>query len=334
MLSDEEVGQKFLEYMKEGRIGFVTFHPSLSYEEFIEGITAETKDGEVRYYIKNGLFKNICYRAIYGALKNCDNEEEEIKELKKYKLEDILRDKDVRKKFSDKFFGLENDLKNEIFENAPKFVLIIDEINRGNIPKIFGELITLLEPDKRIGEENEIIATLPYSQEKFGVPPNLYIIGTMNTADRSIALLDVALRRRFSFVEFAPGSYLEGEWKEWWNNTNKCDNKAIRLTIEAIKAINNKMLGEEDSEIRIVNAKDKLIGHSFAMKIENEKDTLRVWKYEILPLLEEYYRCDYGKIEKLLGKDAFGLIYDENKSIRLDENTDIIEILNKIIERK
>jgi 5-methylcytosine-specific restriction protein B len=232
-------------------------------------------------------------------------------------------------------------LNNIEITNPLPHILIIDEINRGNIPKIFGELTTLLEPDKRVGKEHEIFLTLPYSKEKFGVPPNLYIIGTMNTADKSLALLDVALRRRFAFLEFPPGSYLEdnekGEWKTWWENPDSIigdnDKKYVGLTIKAIKSINDRILGKYNkTSVKLTHAKDKLIGHSFAMKNGGDmgdEDCAMLWRYEILPLLEEYYNGNYDKIQELLGKDAFRDIYDENNSIK--ELTDIEKVLKLII---
>lgn len=140
------------------------------------------------------------------------------------------------------------------------YYLIIDEINRGNISKIFGELITLLEEDKRLGEDNELMVTLPYSKEQFGVPKNLYIIGTMNTADKSIALVDIALRRRFTFVRMEPlEEYLP----------------------ENIKKINQIIKDRRGS--------DYLIGHAYFM---GNHDHDFVMKYKIRPLLEEYF---YGE---------------------------------------
>lgn len=140
------------------------------------------------------------------------------------------------------------------------YYLIIDEINRGNISKIFGELITLLEEDKRLGEDNELMVTLPYSKEQFGVPKNLYIIGTMNTADKSIALVDIALRRRFTFVRMEP--------------------------IEKFLPENVKKINEIIKERR---GSDYLIGHAYFM---GNHDNEFVMKYKIRPLLEEYF---YGE---------------------------------------
>jgi len=418
--------------MNEGRINFVTFHPSLSYEEFIEGMRAKTKDGKVEYDVEDGIFKTMCINASFEIIKNNISSEtldfervyehfkakfiESVEPInlttirdKKFKIIDIndLRISiqplngnnrfNIRKNYLKKIFISRDDLtspndirkvkkiskdvislssyyfaitqflndihsdqneeinfemldyndrkkyvldfisnKTKLEENDSDkmpFVLIIDEINRGNIPKIFGELITLLEPDKRLGSDNQIVLTLPYSKEKFAVPPNFYIIGTMNTADRSLALMDVALRRRFAFVEFGPGDMLEGKWKTWWDIPTECKNECIQLTIQAIHAINMKILGNENRTTKLTHGKDKLIGHSFAMKNGekmDEDECATLWKYEIFPLLEEYYNGNYDKIEELLGNSAFGMIYENNSIKKLSEDN-IKEVLGQII---
>ena len=192
----------------------------------------------------------------------------------------------LAKQHASYFFKLFEKLNNQSIDSSHKTVereikknhyLIIDEINRGNISKIFGELITLLESSKRLGEDDELTTTLPYSKEPFGIPPNLYIIGTMNTSDKSIAHLDIALRRRFGFVEMLP-SYDETIIK----------NKACR---DLLKALNNR--------IEILLDKDHLIGHSFFCG-KTEDDIPRIMQYEIVPLLEEYFYGDFEKIEHIL----------------------------------
>ena len=163
------------------------------------------------------------------------------------------------------------------------YVLIIDEINRGNISKIFGELITLLEPSKRLGETEELKIRLPYSGEEFGVPKNLYILGTMNTADRSIALLDIALRRRFNFIEMPPKYNLL--------KTINCKEGEINLQ-DLLKAINTR--------IEFLLDKDHLIGHSYFINIKTFEDLKEVFKNSIMPLLQEYFYDDFEKIKFIL----------------------------------
>ena len=160
-------------------------------------------------------------------------------------------------------------------------ILIIDEINRGDVSKIFGELITLIEEDKRIGKEHQMTVTLPYSREPFGVPNNLYIIGTMNTADRSIALLDTALRRRFDFEEMMPKpELLRGK-----------DIEGVDLE-QLLTKINDRIKNEYD--------RDHQIGHSYLMEVENKEQLERAYKNRILPLLNEYFYNDIDSVAKIL----------------------------------
>ena len=165
------------------------------------------------------------------------------------------------------------------YKTDKPYVLIIDEINRGNISKIFGELITLIEPDKRQGAAHEIKAKLPYSQSSFAVPQNLYIIGTMNTSDRSIAAVDIALRRRFKFMEMMPDKNLVANFGIGFQDIFEKLNKKIKLLLD----------------------RDHQIGHSYFIKTKYEKadaETLKqIWFQEILPLLNEYFYCDWEKLK-------------------------------------
>ncbi|WP_265606650.1 McrB family protein [Campylobacter jejuni] len=367
----DEKKAKFDEYVKNRQIVFTTFHQSYGYEEFVEGIKpridSKENSKEVEYEIKDGIFKELCKKALDNYKVSLLTQEEFVKsEDLENKIEIFLDELVDQQKFIEKIqsggFKLEeyNEkyriitddtnanlyLNLEIFktllENKDKiingrsikqilnnkhrrqidsyyfqlvklfkereqdykvdnnpsekpelkpYIIIIDEINRGNVSKIFGELITLIEPSKRIGEKEELKVTLPYSGEKFGVPKNVYIIGTMNTADRSITSLDTALRRRFEFIEMMPDV-----------SKLSMDCEGINLQ-ELLKAINTR--------IEYLLDREKTIGHAFFVSVENLEDLKKVFQNKIIPLLQEYFYNDYALINEVLNDN--GMIFEDKK---------------------
>ena len=239
--------------------------------------------------------------------------------------------------------------------NIKPYILIIDEINRGNISKILGELITLIEPSKRIGAEEELRVTLPYSNETFGVPSNLYIIGTMNTADRSIALLDTALRRRFDFVEMMPQPEL---LKNIWivKDTEQRDNENLVIPKNRMEELDEymseksnclyKILDSINNRIEFLLDREHTIGHAFFFEKAKfyQSDEYGEW-YEltleslkeifvkkIIPLLQEYFYDDYAKIDAVLNGNKMieitevkvsSLFSKKDKDLELDDKKSI-----------
>ena len=392
--SRDEARARFQGFVKEGRIVFTTFHQSMTYEDFVEGIKPlEPEEGEqVVYRVEPGIFRRLCTEAafVYG-------EQGEATESRKVQdflvavdklIETVESGSDsvtvttrtgtemfveglssrgnlqVTHQNRNRFYAVSREgllklhrafpdlskvenfvprfravvagnesaywaVLNEVRENYLQqgegstenhpysleekqqvvsgldeeayrqnvnepYVLIIDEINRGNVAEIFGELITLIEPDKRLGQSESTRVMLPYSKEWFGVPPNVHIIGTMNTADRGVEALDVALRRRFSFVEMPPQPEL------------------VR-TEGAAKGSNGVVAGIDLAELlRTINRrleklldKDHRIGHSYFLRVGSVEDLKLAFHHKIVPLLQEYFFGDYGKMGLVLGELFF-----------------------------
>ncbi len=410
------IKERYDKYVKEGRIVFTTFHQSMSYEDFIEGIkpiAPETEGQPIKYKVIGGIFKNICNEArkadykiaklngdvheltpelfadFYKSLadnlpsKDSNNSDFRLKtptgydfelyknsantivvkagdkitpmSLSLFELTRVFFEKNTPNLKSYTNPTIQHILKNVEIEsidvdNSKKpFVLIIDEINRGNVSSIFGELITLIEEDKRIGANEELRVVLPYSkdnEDKFGVPPNLHIIGTMNTADRSVEALDTALRRRFVFKEMLPQTELLSpsamycrllwEYKDVeWSNIEYVEKENMLfdfLGVEKALEENKKDIWEDmkdeeitektsyfdqfnfngynlqrildiiNNRIEILLDKDHLIGHSYFMNVSNEIELKKAFSKQIIPLLQEYFFGDYGKIALVLGE--------------------------------
>ncbi|XMD75379.1 type IV methyl-directed restriction system, component McrB [Campylobacter lari] len=369
---DDRINRKklFDKYVKNGQIVFTTFHQSYGYEEFVEGIKPiinnDENSQELKYEIKNGVFKELCDKSLKNYISSIQNENEtdldklifefanyinqnfldkgnefplenkvnvkkillnskdeyrsfllggSIKSPQRLTIDVIKRDyldfingrilsfKDIKPKYDSQsdyhgnatyYFMFYKKLKefeslqNEKFkikkDNLKPYIIIIDEINRGNVSKIFGELITLIEPSKRIDESEGLKVTLPYSGEKFGVPKNVYIIGTMNTADRSITSLDTALRRRFEFVEMMP---------------------KLNVLSDNCKGVNlQKLLEFINTRIEYLLDREKTIGHAFFIGVDSLEKLKKVFQNKIIPLLQEYFYNDYALIDAVLNKNG------------------------------
>lgn len=230
-----------------GQIVFTTFHQSMSYEDFVEGIKPILVNDQVQYEVQDGIVKQLAAQAIQHP--------------------------------------------------NLSYVLIIDEINRGNTASILGELITLLEADKRLGMPHAITVQLPYSKAVWGLPPNIHIVATMNTADQNIEQLDLALRRRFSFVEIAPNAAVLPQDIEGIN---------IALLLQTI-----------NTRITILLDRNHCIGHTYLLPVRTLIQLQAVFEHQLIPLLVQYFHGDKSKIGLVLGR-AFVQLQDNARAMLAD----------------
>ena len=348
----QKVMEEYERLQNEGQIAFCTFHQSMDYEDFIEGLKPEVKGDAVEYNVENGIFKTICELAQTkenADIATCiDKYLQTIKGFENKKIIPTVTGKselyvwwtegndtistrsvlsksekgDHKSEKGDQYTpsplniekvkmqalgeGVENNWRQyaQAFINAVKkeynlenqvsdkpYVLIIDEINRGNVSKIFGELITLLEADKRSGGgSHHISLKLPYSKEDFSVPSNLYIIGTMNTTDRSTGTIDYAVRRRFAFVTLES----RADVIENWCNAQSVASDVKKAALALFAQINGS--GRKDSSSFIAKHKasdfeleDLKVGHSYFMAKDMASLKLKM-RYEVVPLIKEYIK--------------------------------------------
>ena len=246
------VKRRFDEHRGAGRIEMVTFHQNTTYEDFVEGIRPVLTD---------------------GASAGVETPAE-------------------REGVGDVQYELSRGVFRRIAERAEadpdgRYVLVIDEINRGNVARIFGELITLIEDSKRIGRDDEARVTLPGSKTEFGVPANLHVIGTMNTADRSIALLDTALRRRFVFEEMMPDPSHPG----------------VNRDVDGIDC--RELLTAMSRRIAVLLDREHQIGHTYFLGVDTLAALASTFQTRIIPLLQEYFYDDWEKIRAVLNQNSF-----------------------------
>lgn len=279
--------------VQDRQLRTVTFHPSFSYEDFLEGLTAKPTEDGLSYEIQDGLLKRAAKDAQRAYEKAGEDE-----------------------------------------EPAP-YLLIIDEINRGNLPRILGETVTLLEFDKRLGRDNETSVQLAHSGDAFTLPPNLYIIGTMNTADRSIALIDAAIQRRFRSIHFPPDydvlfDELGFEGRPDAQEAASSDADQLRalqaLSILALEHINERIRNSGSL------GKGKQIGHAYLLGGTEVGDLVGKWSNDILPLLEDYYFGQTARIRDEIFDGGGERLFDwELEQLRDFDAEDLIETFRDLL---